>query len=405
MRSEGGITRVTLRPGLHPWVVTSYPYVRALLMDPRLSTNAENTTEEVRNAILAGQPEERVNLIGRNLLTVDPPDHTRMRRIVSRALSAHRLAAMEEPVRRLADDLLDQLVGRQEADLLADYAVPLAVTVACTLIGLPESAHPQFCEWGRAQVRSDLDSAESFDQVSDAMLAYFLPHINSRLADPRDDLVSVLAVARLDGLLDDYELVSIVYQLFFAGHETTASFLVNAVRRLLEQPAVRALLTSAPQTLDAVVEELLRLEGSVKIPSWRFATAAIEIGGVVIQPGDPVLAVLSAANRDEAQMEDPDAFRLDRGGHQHLAFGHGIHHCLGAPLGRIVARVGISRLFSRFPELALACPVDELKWRVNLLIRGVNRLPVRLGTPTDQETAVGSAAASDATIRTPAEAS
>ena len=383
LRSSGGITKIAVRPGLRPWVVTSYQYVRALLVDPRLSSNADNTTEEVRAAILAGQPEERVNLIGRNLLTVDPPDHTRLRRLVSSALSAHRVAAMEGAVRQTADRLLDGLVGRDEADLLADYAVPLAVTVACALIGLPESAHDQFCEWGRALIRAELHTAEAFDEVTAKMLDYFVPLVDSRRREPGDDLVSILAVARNEDQLDDDELMSVVFQLFFAGHETTAYFLANAVLALLERPVERAVVAADPRALAAAVEELLRLEGSVKVPSWRFATAPIDVGGVTIEPGEPVLAVLAAANRDETLVAEPDRFRLDRGGNQHLAFGYGIHHCLGASLGRIEARVGIDRLFTRFPELSLVRPAEELRWRVNLLIRGVSELPVRMGAHSD----------------------
>jgi cytochrome P450 len=159
LRASGGITRITIRPGLSPWVVTGYRLVREMLGNSRLSTNAGHTTEEVRAALLAGQPEERLNLIGRNLLTIDPPDHTRLRSLLSGALSAHRIAAMEGQVRQTADRVLDGLVGRDHADLLGDYAVPFAVKVACILIGIPGSAHDQFCEWGRSLTQCRLGLA------------------------------------------------------------------------------------------------------------------------------------------------------------------------------------------------------------------------------------------------------
>lgn len=381
LRASGGITRITIRPGLRPWVVTSHQHVRTLLADPRLSANADNTTEEVRAAIRAGQPEERVNLIGRNLLTLDPPDHTRLRRLVSSALSAQRMAAMEGPVRQTADRLLDGLVGRDEVDLLAEYAVPLAVTVACMMMGIPKSEHDQFCEWSRALIRAELHTAEAFDEVSDAMRDYFIPFIHSRRCEPGDDLVSILAIARNENQIDDYELLSVVFQLFFAGHETTAHFLANAILALLEHPAERAMVAADPDALDAAVQELLRFEGPVKATSWRFATEPINVGGVTIEPGEPVLTLVAAANRDEALVTEPDRFRLDRSGNQHLSFSHGIHHCLGAALGRIEARVGIGRLLARFPEVSLVRPAEELPWRVNLVIRGVSELPVRMGAP------------------------
>jgi cytochrome P450 len=383
LRSAGGITRIPLRRGLNPWVVTGYRLVRTLLGDPRLSANADHTTPEVRAAILAGQPEERVNLIGRSLLTVDPPDHTRLRRILSSALSAQRAADLAEPIRRTADRFLDRLVGRDEADLLADYAIPLTATVACSLIGIPEEAHEQFCAWGLALTRAELHSATAFDDVTAKMLDHFLPLLDSRLRQPRDDLVSLLAAARNEDQLDDYELVSVVYQLFFAGYETTGHLLANAILRLLDHPVERAAMAADPQLLAAGVEELLRIEGSVKVPSWRFAVAPVDVGDVTIQPGEPVLAVLASANRDEALVADPEEFRLDRDTNPHLAFGYGIHHCLGAAVGRLELRVGLARLLARFPGVGLALPADELCWRVNLLIRGVRELPVRLGAHVD----------------------
>jgi cytochrome P450 len=293
------------------------------------------------------------------------------------------MAAMEDTVRQTADRLLDNLVGLDEVDLLADFAVPLAVTVACTLIGLPASAHDQFCEWGRALIRGELHTAEAFDEVSAAMRDHFVPLIRSRRLEPGDDLVSTLAIARNENRVTDYELMSIVFQLFLAGHETAAHFLANAVLALLERPVERAMVATDPRKLDAAVEELLRLEGPVKVTLWRFATAPIDVGGVTIEPGEPVLALVAAANRDEAMAAEPDQFRLDRSTNQHLSFGYGIHHCLGAALGRIEARVGIGRLLARFPELSLARPAEELRWRVNILIRGVSALPVRMGAHDD----------------------
>ena len=381
LRESGGITRITIRPGLRPWVVTGYRHIRALLADPRLSLNADNTTEEVRAAIRAGQPEERVNLLGRNLLTVDPPDHTRLRHVVSGALGAHRTAAWDALVRQTADRLLGNLAGRDEADLMAEYAVPLSVRVVCTLIGIPESAHDQFCEWGRAMACDELGTTEAFDEVSAAMLEHFLPLIRSRRRQPADDLVSLLTVARDEDRLDDFELVSILFQLFIAGHESSAQFLVNALLTLLERPLERARVAADPQALEAAVEELLRLEGPPKMLPWRFATAPVTVGGVTIEPGEPVLALVSAGNRDDALVAEPDRFRLDRRRNQHLTFGHGIHRCLGAALARTEARVGIGLLLRRFPEAGLARPAQELPWRVNLLIRGASELPVRLGAP------------------------
>ncbi|HEY6797040.1 MAG TPA: cytochrome P450 [Kineosporiaceae bacterium] len=383
MRSEGGITRVELRPGLRPWVVTGYRLARAVLGDPRMTTDAGRTTDEVRAAILAGRPEERLNLIGRNLLTVGGADHERLRRLVSSALSAQRVAGMESWIRGSADRLLDGLAGREVIDLLGDYTVPLAVEVVCRLIGIPEEQHGQFSDWGRALIRDECHSPEAFEAVCTDMLDRFLPVLDDRLADSKDDLLSLLAKARHEGRVDDYELISITYQLFFAGHETTAHFIANAILVLLNHPVERAAAVADPQVLAATVEELLRLEGSVKVTVWRFPTAPVDIGDQTIMPGEPVLTVLSSANRDEEVIPEAERFLPGRRSATHLAFGYGSHHCLGAPLGRLEARIGLGRLLTRFPQLALAEPGREPNWRLNLLMRGVTDLPVRLGPPSD----------------------
>ena len=375
---SGGITRLTIRPGLEPWLVTRYDLVRAVLGDSRMSIDPANTTQEVRQAIAAGRPEERVAMLGRHLLSVDPPDHTRMRRLISRALSAQQMAAMEEPIAEVAERLLDQLAPRDEIDLLADYTVPLAVEVVCRLLGLPEQEFPRFCAWGRAMVRAELQDAEQFDAASGDIGKDFAGLILTRRRHPGDDLVSVLADARNEDRLDDHELLSLVYQLFFAGHESSAHFMANAALALIEDPTTRAAVVDDPARLSEALEELLRLEGSVKVPTWRFATERVTVGDVTILPGEPVLALLAAAGRDPAVNPEPDEFRLDRPDRNHLAFGFGIHHCIGAPLGRVESRIGIHALFCRFPDITLARPVDHLQWRVNLMMRGPCELPVRL---------------------------
>ncbi|MGW7817921.1 cytochrome P450 family protein [Streptomyces puniciscabiei] len=382
LRASGGMRRIRIRPGLEPWLVSRYEDVRDVLGDERLSTDPATTTEEVRAAIRAGRAEEQVALLGRNLLSVDPPDHTRMRRVMSRALSARRTVDLEKPVTRLADELLDELGRRGEGDLLADYTLPLAVSVICRIIGIPEEDHARFRTWGRALVRAELEDMTAFDRVSDEMAEYFVPFILGRRHSPRDDLVSVLASARDDDRLDDHELISLVYQLFFAGHESSAYFMANAVLTLLRHPAELARLRANPELLPGAIEELLRYEGSVKVPTWRFAKRDLVIAGAAVAQGEPVLALLASAGRDPGRHPDgADELRIDRADTAHLAFSHGIHHCMGSAVGRLESRIAVSRLLDRFPNLRLAVPEDALRWRVNLMMRGVCELPVTLGRP------------------------
>ncbi|KIE24833.1 hypothetical protein LK08_22510 [Streptomyces sp. MUSC 125] len=382
LRASGGMRRIRIRPGLAPWIVSRYEDVREVLGDERLSTDPATTTEEVRAAIRRGRAEEQVALLGRNLLSVDPPDHTRMRRVMSRALTARRAADLEKPVTRLADELLDELGRRSEADLLADYTLPVAVSVVCRIIGIPERDHGLFRGWGRALVRAELEDMTAFDRVSDEMAEYFVPFILGKRRSPGDDLVSVLASARDEERLDDHELISLVYQLFFAGHESSAYFMANAVLTLLRHPAELARLRADPELLPGAIEELLRYEGSVKVPTWRFAKQDLVIAGTAVARGEPVLALLASAGRDpERHPEGAGTLRIDRVDTAHLAFSHGIHHCMGAAVGRLESRVAVSRLLDRFPDLRLSVPEDSLRWRVNLMMRGVRELPVTVGRP------------------------
>lgn len=379
LRADGGIRRITIRPGLESWLVTRYDDIRAVLGDERMSTDPASTSAEVRQAIAAGRIEERVALLGKNLVGVDPPDHTRIRRLMSRALSARGMATLEGPITLLTEQLLDALDGQEETDLLIDYTIPLAIGVICRLIGIPESDSALFCSWGQALVRTCLDDPEAYKAVSNEIGGYFKSFILAKRDQPGDDLISNLAIARNNGCLDDQELMSLLYLLFFGGHESSAYFMANAALLLLTHPDQRAKLTANPDLLPSAIEEMLRFEGPAKVPTWRFATQPVPIGDVVIASGEPVLALLSSGGRDEAKHNAPDQFLIDRADTAHLAFGYGIHHCMGAALSRIESRIAIGRLFARFPEIRLARPVEALQWRVSLAVRGVRELPVRLG--------------------------
>lgn len=378
LRVDGGIRRITIRHGLEPWLVTRYDDIRAVLGSGRMSNNPANASTEVRQAIAAGYVEEKVALLGKNLLNVDSPDHTRMRRLMSRTFSARRVVALEKPVTVFAEQLLDALKGQDEAELLADYALPLTVNVICRLIGIPESDYPLFCAWGQALVRPGLEDAGIFEMVSNEMAGYFIPFITAKRDRPGDDLTSMLISARDDERLTDQELISLIYQLYFAGFESSAHFITNAALLLLTHPDQRAILVANPSLLPSAIEEMLRFEGSVKVATWRFATHPVPIGDVVIAPGEPVLALLASGGRDDTIHNVPGQFLIDRADTNHLAFGHGIHHCIGAALVRTESRIAISRLFARFPEIQLARPAAALRWRVSFVMRGIYQLPVQL---------------------------
>lgn len=372
------IGRIRIRDGLQPWLVTRLADVRRVLSDPALSTNPAWTTDEVREAIKLGRAEERSALLGANLQSVDQPDHTRLRRVMSGALSARRMAEVEGSIDELMTRVLAPFEAGQQVDLLLDITLPLAVDVICTLIGIPAEDHHLFHDWGRSMVRAELEDPAAFDRATNEMAGYLVPFIFSRRAAGGDDLVGALATARNEDRVDDKQLIALVFQLFFAGHETSAYFMASAMLLLLSNPDQLAKLRDDDALLDAAVEEALRLEGPIKVPTWRFARERFTLGSAVVQPGEPVLALLAAAGRDEQEHADPDAFVIDRADKSHVAFGHGMHHCMGAALARVEARVFLRAMLSRYPNLSLAADVDALQWRVSLMVRGVRSLPITL---------------------------
>jgi cytochrome P450 len=385
LRADGRIKRITIRPGLEPWLVTRYDDIRAVLGSAQMSNDPANTSAEVRQAIAAGYVEEKIELLGAHLLNMDPPDHTRIRRVMSRALSARRVAALEKPVTIITDQLLDALSGQGEVDLLADYTLPLAVHVVCRLIGIPDFDYPLFYSWGQTLIRPGLDDAGTFDAVADEIGEYLTPFIVTKQDRPGDDLTSILIAARDDERLTDQEMFSLVYQLFFGGFESGAHFISNAVLLLLNYPDQRVKLVANPDLLPSAIEEMLRFESSVKVPTWRFATHPVAIGDVIIAPGEPVLALLASGGRDEAKHHLPNQFLIDRADTDHLAFGYGTHHCIGAAVARMESRIAVSRLFAKFPAIQLARPAVTLRWRVNLMMRGVCELPVRLNATSSDD--------------------
>jgi cytochrome P450 len=376
LRESGAAHRVHIRGGFDAWAITGHEAVRSVLADARLSLDPQTAPEQVRQDICAGHPEERLSLLGRHLLSVDPPDHTRLRRVMSGALTPRRVEHVREPIRQTVDRLLAGIGPAGRADLMADYAVPVAVAVACELLGIPESDRASFIEWGRRIAIGELADPDAFDDVTQKMAEYFVPHVARLRREPGPDLLSALAQARDAGELNDYELISIAYQLYFAGHETSACMIANGLITLLLHPSQFDLILDDPEMLGPAVEELLRYEGPVKTATWRFAREPVDIGGQIIPAGAAVLPVLASGSRDPACTRDPDTFDIRRGRTQHLAFSGGFHYCMGASLARMELEIAIGSAMRRLPNLRLDVDPRQLPWRDNLMMRAVAELPV-----------------------------
>jgi cytochrome P450 len=354
------------------WIVTRYADVRTVLTDPRLAKDVHRWPGGGRS-----RPSEATG-VGAHMLHADPPEHTRLRRLVQKVFTPRR-AALRPRAEEIAAGLLDEMAaaGGDVIDLLGAYARPLPIAVLCELLGIPVADRAQI-----ALTVAAYDDRAEHQRVERELAAYFTGLIAAKRADPGDDLVSALVVAgdkagaadRLTG----NELLSTIFLLVMAGFDTTVNLIASGTLALLTHPAEKSRLRQDLSLLPAAVGELLRFTNPVNHANDRFTTQDVPVGGVVIPAGEWVFPAVSSADRDPAQFPHPDRLDLSRDTSGHLAFGHGVHHCLGAPLARMEAEVALGALLARFPETSLAVSPAELRWRPVSLMNGLESLPVRL---------------------------
>jgi cytochrome P450 len=381
IRQRGPVQHVTLADGHGAWLVLGYEESKALLNEARLSKDMQAAFARDSEVLAEGLPGRE---FARHMLAVDPPDHTRMRRLVSAAFSLRRVEKLEPAVCAIVDDLLDRIAELgpdARVDLVSAFAFPLPFTVICELLGVPEEDRTAFGQC-LTTMSSPTLTPEQYDRAkaaSDAVVALLRGLVETKRQHPGDDLVTGLIRARDgDECLDEQELLASILQLIIAGHDTTASLIGNGVVALLRHPDQVAALQADPDALPGAVEELLRYDAPVPHATFRYAVDDVDVGGVTIPAGAQVIISLASANRDPERFPDPDALDLHRSDQRHIAFGHGIHFCLGAPLARMEGRLALGTLFRRFPELRLAVPVEELHWGHGdgLVLRGLSELPV-----------------------------
>ncbi|QNP74252.1 cytochrome P450 [Streptomyces roseirectus] len=377
LRRDAPVRGVVTPDGLRVWVVTRYEDVRLVLADPRLAKDTEVVGELFRRNTVEGRAPRAVGRrTAGHMLNSDPPVHTRLRTLVSRAFTPGRIAGLLPRTEELSATLLDGLAGRGEIELIGDYAFPLSMTVMCELLGLPEGERESFGAWTR-----DYNSTGAPEVVSAAaghITAYLAELIETKRTALGDDLLSALVE---DDSLTAEELVAMVFLLLSAGHETTVNLIANGVGALLTHPGELKRLRADPALIPAAVEEFLRYDGPVNLSTYRYTTEPVTIAGVEIPARELVLAAVTSANRDGARFPEPDRLDVARSPNRHLSFGAGIHYCLGAPLARQEARVAFRDLLARYPHLELAVAPTELTYRQSLLMRGPEALPLRVREP------------------------
>ncbi|MET7579382.1 cytochrome P450 family protein [Streptomyces microflavus] len=370
LRAKGPVHRVRIPEGTHAWLVVGYEAGRRLLADQRLSKQWA-----------AASPSLGVTKVsaGTSMLSSDTPEHTRLRKLVAREFTPRRMEQLMPRVQEMTDELLDRMLAAPDrrADLVEALSYPLPMNVICELLGVPFLDRAAF-RAGSNQAVSSVDVSKRASSTR-AMAAYLTGLLQDKRARPGDDLMSALIhTADEDGdRLSADELMGMAWLLLVAGHETTVNLITNGVHNLLAHPDQLAALRADFDLIDNAVEEILRFEGPVETPTYRFTTEPLDIDGTVIPGGgELVLVAMSDANRDPARYSDASRFDITRDARGHIAFGHGIHYCLGAPLARIEARVAIRSLLERCPELRLTADPATLAWRTGLLMRGPLSLPV-----------------------------
>jgi cytochrome P450 PksS len=324
-----------------------------------------------------------LSLINQDMLSQDPPNHTRLRALVGKAFTPRLVERLRPRIQQLAAESLDRIAPLGKADLIEDYAFPIPITVIAELLGVPVEDRDRFRSWSNAFISAP-PTAESIERLASAVedyVEYFRRLFELRRREPQDDLISALVRVEQDGdRLSEPELFSMASLMLIAGHETTVNLIGNGTLALLQHPDQLERLRREPELIRSAIEELLRHSGPVEAATERYAAEDIEIGGVTIRRGELVHVMLSSANRDGSRFVDPDEVDLTRDTRQHLAFGHGIHYCVGAALARLEGQVAIGALIQRFPSLRLMVPPEELVWRPGIVIRGLAHLPVSFHT-------------------------
>ena len=365
------LSRVRLPYGDEGWLLVRYDDCRAALGDPRFS---------LAEAVVRDVPRLTPQRYGAILIDLDPPEHTRLRRLVARAFTVRRAAQLRAQAGRIAGELLDAMVkAGPPADLVGDFAVPLPGLMICEMLGVPYADRDRFREWVGAFMSTTALSAEQRGARMGELTGYLTQVAEQRREAPGDDLLSALVAVSEEGdQLTGDEVVQLALMLLTAGYESTASQITNFTYALLTHPDQLALLRSGPELMPDAVEELMRwvplLVTADTLP--RYALEDVPLASGTIPAGDPVLVAKHAANRDPRAYEDPGRIDITRSAKGHLGFGHGAHHCLGAPLARMDLEVAMAALLDRFPRLHLARPSDHLRWKTGMAMRGPVALPV-----------------------------
>ncbi|WP_405576921.1 cytochrome P450 [Streptomyces sp. NBC_01092] len=371
LQEEGPLTKVRLWDGSESWLVTRYAEQRALLGDPRVSADTDQPGYPTKAGPEAGEGKL-------SFIMMDDPEHARLRRMVTAPFAVKKVEALRPAVQRIVDDLIDDmLAGPAPVDLVDVFALPIPSLVICELLGVPYEEHDFFQEHTKTMVRTTA-TPEERGAASREVAGYLAGVLGKRIAEPQDDLLSGIAARITAGELTHQQATEMALLLLIAGHETTANMIALGTLALLQHPEQLALLRESddPKFVAGAVEELLRYLHITHLGRRRAVTEDIEIAGRVIKAGEGVIMVNEIGNRDPEVFADPDRLDITRDARRHVAFGFGVHQCLGQPLARMELQVVYGTLYKRIPTLKLACALEDVRFKTDAFIYGVHALPV-----------------------------
>jgi cytochrome P450 PksS len=363
------------------WLVTRYDDVLIGLKHPALSSDLNK--RRTRPGRLSRWVPGLLATLQETMVTTDDPDHRRLRDLVHLAFSPRRVEQMTRRIEEITTGLLDRAARKGRIDLIADVALPLPLTIISEMLGVPDEEQLTFHTWsaGFLELGAGAGPLKMITQIPNGirLKRFFEKLIARRRTDPQDDLISALVQAEANGdCFSEREVVSMIFLLLLAGHETTVNLIGNGVLALLEHPDQMRKLREHPGLIEGAVEELLRYCNPVEHGNVRLALEDVELAGQRIPKGSIVLLLLASANRDESVFDQPDRLEIERNPNRHLGFGFGAHYCLGAQLARVEGRIAIRQLVLRFPGMRMAVPAEQLRWRNTVAVRGLERLPIDL---------------------------
>lgn len=384
MRQHAPVAIGRMRPFGKVWLVTRYDDVLQGLKHPALSSDLSHRSGNRVERTMSRWAPRILMTLQNSMVTTDDPDHKRLRDLVHVAFTPRVIERMAKRIDEVSRQLLERAAAKREVDLVGEYALPLPLTVISEMLGVPDEEHERFHRWSARflAISSQVNPLVMLAQVPNGvrLMRYFERLIEQRRQAPRDDLISALMQAEANGArFTEREVVSMIFLLLLAGHETTVNLIGGGLLALMEHPEELQKLRAHPEYMGTAIEELLRFCNPVEHGNIRIALEDVELAGHRIPKGGIVLLLLSSANRDESVFAHPDRLDITRDPNRHLALGFGIHYCLGAPLARLEGRIALQQLVNQFPHMRLAVAPDQLRWRTAIATRGLERLPMYLG--------------------------